>query len=559
MVSVFKIVYSQDPVGDRPADRGHDRRRRRGHDPPERPVVPYRAAVIEQREQSRRSRVTTQRWFGRVLLAMVAVLVIGGVVGGLALSHTTNVSNRLSDRISPARTGVVQLSAALVDQETGVRGFVLSGETEFLDPYQKGVTQEADIVARIRRLVYDEPSVLADLDTIEARAAKWRTEVADPLIADRRANGERATANPLIDSGKTGFDDIRAQIDALDKHLADIRTAGRADLENARQVRDAVFLGILVFLLAAILVIATLLRLVVLRPLARISADVRRVADGDFERRLEPHGPADLAGLADDVDLMRTRIVEALNASKESNALLEQRQVELQRSNADLEQFAYVASHDLQEPLRKVASFCQMLQRRYGTALDDRAQQYISFAVDGATRMQRLINDLLTFSRIGRVYDDLQVVELDGIVERALGNVATGSVTLEIPSLPAVDGDATLLTMLWQNLLSNAVKFRHPEREPVVRVTATPPGEGERLWRFAVEDNGIGIEPQFADKIFVIFQRLHSRETYSGTGIGLAICKKVVEHHGGAIELDTAYTEGARFTFTLPAATEESA
>ena len=519
--------------------------------------MPYRAAVIEQREQSRRSRVTTQRWFGRVLLAMVAVLVVGGVTGGIVLSHTTNVSNRLSDRISPARTGVVQLNAALVDQETGVRGFVLSGETGFLDPYRQGIAEEKDIVARIRSLVYDEPAVLTDLDTIEARAGRWRSDVADPLIAARRANGAKAIDDPLIDAGKAPFDDLRARIDALDKHLADIRVAGRADLEIGRRFRDAVFLGILVFLLAAILVIAALLRLVVLRPLARISADVRRVADGDFARRLEPHGPADLAGLADDVDLMRTRIVEALNASKQANALLEKRQVELQRSNADLEQFAYVASHDLQEPLRKVASFCQMLQRRYGTALDDRAQQYISFAVDGATRMQRLINDLLTFSRIGRVYDDLSTVELDAVVARARGNVATGPVTLEIPPLPAVTGDATLLTMLWQNLLSNAVKFRHPERQAVVRVTAEPPAEGGTLWRFAVEDNGIGIEPQFAEKIFVIFQRLHSRETYSGTGSGLAICKKVVEHHGGSIELDTTYTEGARFTFTLPGAEQQ--
>ncbi|MEV0128647.1 CHASE3 domain-containing protein [Dactylosporangium sp. NPDC050688] len=498
-------------------------------------------------------RWSTSRWFASVLIMMVVVVLAATAVGAVVLSRTASVSNRLSDRISPARTAVVELTAALVDQETGVRGFLLSGDERFLEPYARGLVGERTLLARIRQLLADEPVALADLDRVEQQARDWRGTVADPSIETRRRSGDPAAAVEAVLSGKAAFDAVRARISTLDGHLAGIRDRARADLDAARRLRDAVFLGMAGFLLLLICVLAVLLRLVVLRPLDRLSVGVRRVAGGDFDHRLAVRGPADLARLTGDVETMRQRIVEAYLASQRARAALEQQQLELHRSNADLEQFAYVASHDLQEPLRKVASFCQMLQRRYSDQLDDRARQYIAFAVDGATRMQRLITDLLTFSRIGRVYDDSRSVDLDEVAGQAEANLA-GAITdrrarIERPPLPTVPGDVTLLTMLWQNLISNAIKFRHPDRDPVVRVAV---GEAGGMWQFSVEDNGIGIDPKYADKIFVIFQRLHSRETYTGTGIGLAICKKVVEFHGGTIRLDDTYRDGARFVFTLP-------
>jgi light-regulated signal transduction histidine kinase (bacteriophytochrome) len=303
-------------------------------------------------------------------------------------------------------------------------------------------------------------------------------------------------------------------------------------------------------LLLLIALMAVLLRVVVLRPLTVLGGAVRRVADGDFDHELTPGGPADLARLGHDVEAMRRRLVGSLEESR-------LQATELHRSNTDLEQFAYVASHDLQEPLRKVASFCQMLQRRYSAELDDRAQQYIGFAVDGATRMQQLINDLLAFSRIGRVHADRSPVDLETILDRVTDSLAmrieeTGA-TVTRPPLPTVPGDATLLTQLWQNLIGNAIKFRRPGVPPQVTITAELDDD---LWTFSVRDNGIGIDPEFADKIFVIFQRLHQRDAYAGTGIGLAICKKIVEYHGGAIHLDTTCTGGAALIFTLPAAAE---
>ena len=224
----------------------------------------------------------------------------------------------------------------------------------------------------------------------------------------------------------------------------------------------------------------------------------------------------------------------------------------MRRSNAELEQFAYVASHDLQEPLRKVASFCQLLEKRYGDKLDERGTEYIGFAVDGAKRMQVLINDLLTFSRVGRLNADPHRGRPRRCAGRRAGQPGHRDRGDPAPRscgpphrCPHVDGDPTLLTMLWQNLIGNAVKFRRDGVAPRIVIDASrAPASTPMTWLFSVSDNGIGIAEEFADKVFVIFQRLHGRDAYSGTGIGLALCKKIVEHHGGSIWIDTSYTDG---------------
>jgi light-regulated signal transduction histidine kinase (bacteriophytochrome) len=199
-----------------------------------------------------------------------------------------------------------------------------------------------------------------------------------------------------------------------------------------------------------------------------------------------------------------------------------------------------------------VASFCQLLQRRYAGQLDERADQYIDFAVDGATRMQVLINDLLTFSRVGRVNSRLGPVDLERVFAGALDAVSfavteSGAQITHDP-LPEVTGDASQLGMLLQNLFGNAVKFRSPDRSPEIHLSAERADDG---WRFAVSDNGIGISPEYADRVFIIFQRLHTKESYPGTGIGLALCKKIVEFHGGTIGVDPDYSPGTRITFSL--------
>lgn len=225
---------------------------------------------------------------------------------------------------------------------------------------------------------------------------------------------------------------------------------------------------------------------------------------------------------------------------------------ELQRSNSDLEQFAYIASHDLQEPLRMISGYCQLLQRRYKDKLDQDANEFIEFAVEGAGRMQKLISDILMYSRVGTRAKPLEKIQLQDIYDDALANLQvvveeTGAV-ITADSLPEIMGDRGQLVQLFQNLLGNAVKFRG-DKTPEIHISATPEGKG---WEISVSDNGIGIDPKHRDRIFLIFQRLHTRAEYEGTGIGLAVCQKIVARHGGALMVDASASGGSRFMFNLP-------
>ena len=235
---------------------------------------------------------------------------------------------------------------------------------------------------------------------------------------------------------------------------------------------------------------------------------------------------------------------------------LKQQSEELQRSNAELEQFAYVASHDLQEPLRMVANYLQLIQRRYKGKLDQDADEFIHFAVDGAERMHKLIDNLLEYSRVGTRGKELVPCSSEDALQLAIRNVQTSiaAAHAEITHdpLPDVIADFGQLVQLFQNLISNAVKFRSEETPKVhIGVEEHIDPENGKMWQLSVKDNGIGIDPQFADKVFVIFQRANTRDEYPGSGIGLAICKKIVVRHGGRIWFESQSGEGTTFYFTL--------
>jgi chemotaxis family two-component system sensor kinase Cph1 len=254
-----------------------------------------------------------------------------------------------------------------------------------------------------------------------------------------------------------------------------------------------------------------------------------------------------------------------VTARRLAEEALEKAAAELARSNKDLEQFAYVASHDLQEPLRMVTSYTQLIAKRYQGKLDEDAKEFMRFAVDGAHRMQKLIQGLLEYSRIGTRGKPFEPTDCEQVFAGAMGNlklaIDDANAKVTHTPLPTVMGDAIQLTQLFQNLVGNALKFRSPDRTPHIEVGVErrqlpnaamlnmPPYE----WIFHVRDNGIGIEPQYFERIFVIFQRLHTQDQYPGTGIGLSVCKKIVERHGGRMWIESKLGEGSTFFFALSA------
>ncbi|MDZ7882204.1 MAG: CHASE3 domain-containing protein [Mycobacterium sp.] len=502
-------------------------------------------------------RLTVQGWQNLVLAAIGTAVLACSIAATILVGQADKVSNQLRDGIQPARIAAYQLQAALRDQETAVRGYLITGDPRFLDPYNDGRTAETDAAEQIRQSVAGNEELLVDLDTIEAAAATWRAEYADQLIAT--ATPGQPVEDASIDEGKVLFDRLRALFTIQNDHLNEARATGLAHLDEIRGWRDAVMIAMILTFVTTAVLLAVVMRNAVTRPLSALAAACRRITEGNFGERIIPRGPRDIRAISADVEDMRQRIVDELETSRAAREALDEQADELRRSNAELEQFAYVASHDLQEPLRKVASFCQLLETRYGEKLDDRGIEYIGFAVDGAKRMQVLINDLLTFSRVGRLNATNTEVDLNSAVAAALNNLTTtidetgAQIVLPDAPLPTIDGDPTLLAMVWQNLIGNAVKFHREGTAPrIVIECAEGTGDDAEKYLFTVTDNGIGIAEEFVDKVFVIFQRLHGRDAYTGTGIGLALCKKIVEHHGGTIWIDTSYTDGTRFTFTLP-------
>jgi len=494
---------------------------------------------------------------GQLLSLTIGVLLVLAAIGiGLALVASIRLShqrNFLLDQAGPTNRASLELENALVNEETGIRGYLITVESEFLEPYGKGLAAER---AAYRTLEAHQSQlgapVPAEIAAARAAVQRWKHDFVSRALREPRAVVGRGVAPDA--RGRRLFDEVRARQTALHETLEAKVAAARTRLNRASAEQYVLLIFAAVLVLGSVAAAGLILRRTITDPLRRLGGGARRVARGDFHAPLPvPDGPREVRELTEEIEAMRERIVHELAQVDAARESLERQALELSRSNADLEQFAYVASHDLQEPLRKVASFCQALQTRYRGQLDERADQYIDFAVDGAKRMQTLINDLLAFSRVGRDGRQHRPVALGAALAGARESLAvtieeTGA-RVEAGELPTVLGDESLLRSLFQNLLANSLRFRG-EDLPLVRVSA------DRLdgdWEIALSDNGIGIEPEYAERVFLIFQRLHGRDAYEGSGIGLALCRKIVEYHGGRIWLDTDYEGGASFRFTLPA------
>lgn len=448
----------------------------------------------------------------------------------------------------------------MLDSETAVRGYALTGDQSTLAPLTAANRPwDSPISPQIAKTLPDQTGSIPALRQVEQDSRTWYQQWAEPVIQKIAVGGTLTKAD--AEAGKQLFDRVRISYDAYIKQLRSGRNAAAAELRTTTdRLFEAVIASALIAVLAG-LVLWQLMRRWVSIPVARLTREVRTVSGGDLAHQVSSLGPHEFVRLGQDVEAMRQRLAAQIAAVQAagrevdaSRVALEEQTLELQRSNRELEQFAYVASHDLQEPLRKVASFCQLLERRYAGQLDERADQYIHFAVDGAKRMQQLINDLLEFSRVGRLSTPPVAVQLMACLRQALGNLETAreesGAEVTWDELPMVLGEPPLLTQLLQNLIGNAIKF-HSDAPPKIHLGVRRDGD---FWELSCSDNGIGIEPEYADRVFLIFQRLHPKEVYTGTGIGLAMGKKIVEYHGGRIWIDVG-PEGTGTTvrWTLPA------
>lgn len=295
------------------------------------------------------------------------------------------------------------------------------------------------------------------------------------------------------------------------------------------------------------------------KSLRQVTPAAAKMGAGDLSQRVKVTTGDEIEQLTTEFNRMSASLSEKDAQLRDYAAHLEQKVEErteeltrLTHSNADLAQFAYIASHDLQEPLRMITSYLQLIEQRYKDKLDADGTEFISYAVDGANRMQTMINDLLTFSRVGTRGKPFEPTDCEVILDQTLANlqiaIEKSQAIITHDPLPTVIADDTQMVQLFQNLIGNAIKFRSQE-PPQVHISAQAKGEE---WVFSVRDNGIGIDLQYAERIFVIFQRLHSREEYPGTGIGLAVCKSVIERHGGKIWVESQPRKGSTFYFTIP-------
>jgi signal transduction histidine kinase len=416
-----------------------------------------------------------------------------------------------------------EVPIGMTDAETGERGFILTGADSYLEPYNRGLAEVHQSMRELRRLTADNAKQQHALDSLEPLIDTRLGELRE-RIEVRRQQGLTASITAVREgAGKSYMDQIRAAIRGMKTEEEQLLAQRSEELKASWQRMR----GILVFGECLGLVFLGIAGLITQREMVQRSKaeDAVRKLNADLERKVA-----------------------------ERTAELAERAKDLERSNMELQQFAYVASHDLQEPLRTIASFTQLLAKRYADKLDDKAREFIGFAVDGSKRMQTLINDLLSFSRVGTQCKALMAVRCDATLDAVLRNlkraIEDSGAVITRDSLPVVLADDLQLGQLLQNLVGNAIKFRG-DKAPSIHIGAARTYEG---WTISVRDNGIGIATEHYERIFVIFQRLHTKTQYAGTGIGLAICKKIAERHGGRIWVEATPGGGSTFCFTIAGA-----
>ncbi|MDP1849529.1 MAG: ATP-binding protein [Solirubrobacteraceae bacterium] len=488
-----------------------------------------------------------------LLLGTALVVLIAAVTGQRDAARTAFSSQ---EALSVAN----QLETSLLSIESGLNRYVTTEDEAYLGLVNRDLKAYPAITRRLSGLVSSDPRQQARVRAIGEAIRDYDVFWATTLVEIAREDGfANASSQVETDGGRSRIDDIRAQFTELfDRERAVIRA--REDSAERLSTR-AIGLGIggLVLVIAVALGFTLYLRRAVLRPVRTVADATGRLAAGDLSTRVPDQREDELGELARGFNSMADSL-------ERGRAELERSNAELTRSNSELEQFASVTSHDLQAPLTTISMYAELLERRRGAGTAAGGGNGGSGELDlvegirGATQQARgLIRDLLEYSRAGRGQLALEQVPVDRVVGQALealaGAIEEAHAEVTVGELPVVLADRANLCRVFQNLIGNAVKFTG-DRAPRVRIEAEREGEH---WRFSVRDNGIGMNPEHARRIFEPFQRLHGEEDYPGTGIGLAVCERIIDQHGGRIWVSSALGEGSVFHFTLPAATPAAA
>jgi len=559
------------------------------------------------------------------------------------ISNLNNKRTAETAKLIEHTSRVLVLSQKLLseaqDIETGRRGFVITGDEKFLEPYHRGSAAIRILAKNLADSVHDIPAQHNRIDSLQ-KLIQEKISFAENMIRLKRSGALNAGEQISFEGkGKEIMDKIRSVVSGIQQEES--RLLAERKTESVNNIGNSNRFTILLQVLLAIMLISVLflinnnnrLRTRAEKSLQKSHTQLQQTLDGvqqlmntsydvictidgegrfvqvsEGSKRLWGYEPEELSGksyLGMVVEADRERSLQAATDLRTTvslaafenhyyrkdgsvipvmwtaawsdadqmiyaiardgsekkltaeelarlNESLEKKAAELQASNTELERFAYVASHDLQEPLRMVSSFLELLEKKLEGQLDDKGKQYIHFAVDGADRMKKLIQDLLQYSRVGTSTEGKSQVDCNDILRqvRAIFELSLQEkrASLTVHPLPSINGFRGQILQLFQNLVGNALKY-NSNPQPFVEVGCTDKGS---TWEFYVKDNGIGIDPKFFDKIFIIFQRLHNKTEYSGTGIGLAICKKIVERHGGRIWVESTPGQGSKFYISLP-------
>jgi signal transduction histidine kinase len=438
------------------------------------------------------------------------------------VTHTHEVLNELEGTLS-----------ALKDVETGQRGYIITGDESYLAPYKTGVVEVQQHLDSLRFLTADNARQQRRIATLEPLIASRLAQLRKGLEAFRAAGPEAARATILTGKGQQSMDAVRWTVaQMMNEETALLRRRSQTSRESGRTVLWTISLANL--LLIGLILLAAYL------------------TQRDLQRRRQ----AERALLAAR-DELEIRVQERTAELATANEHLRRSTLELERSNRELQDFAFVASHDLQEPLRKIQAFGDRLHGKHGEALGPEGIDYLERMQRAAHRMHVLINDLLTFSRVTSKGQPFVTTDLGQIAREVLSDLEvrveqTGG-RVEVGELPTLDADPLQMRQLLQNLIGNALKFHRGGEPPHVRVSGSAVRDGgPPRARIVVADDGIGFDMKYLDRIFTPFQRLHGRQEYEGTGMGLAVCRRIVERHGGTLTAESAPGQGARFLVTLP-------